>query len=311
MLVVDDQFRKIFIDAERKNELDGLILEWQEEKQSLEQALAQQAQEVQQEQEDVDALERFSVKGMLLGLTGKKEAALKKERLEARDAKVQYEITAEELTAVSQRLEAALTEQQKLGDCHTRFWEMFPPIYTYYRNNGGYDVQLVTDLELQMIAAAKHNKELREALDTGREGRRSIDIVLKTLKEVRASEDDAPAPGSAAVRSQIAAAQQEVMRLRDCLCTFKEELLDLHLPDGMKFDLHEILQLKDDCLTGRSSGTNITDAHNRLAILLHPSVEQLEAILPYLEKTLACSDVRLHQAQLSLAQYVLADMEEK
>ena len=310
MFVVDSCVKQLYWDARHKTDLDAQALELWEMKQALQETLVQRVHETEQEQKDVQALEGRSLKGLLLGLTGKKEEALKKERREAMEAKVNQEIAVAELATVANKLENTLDQMRKLGDCQENFWQAFPPIYAHFRNAGEGDQTYAQELEMQMIVDAKEYKEALEALMAAYDARDSIQKVLKSLNQVRASEEEALAPGSGTVRTKIAQAQEQVNAMRDKLSTFKEELLDLNMPADLRFDLHGFLLLEDDCLIGRSNSTNISDQYNRIMVLLHPAVKQLDAIVPYLEKLRAKNYLQLHQSRLSLAQHVLQEMDE-
>ena len=309
VIEVDVRLKQLYWDCQNVTELEAKILELWEMKQMLRELLTQYAEETKQEQKDVQSLESPSFKGLLLGLTGRKEEILKKERRDVMEARIQQEITAAELAKVANDLENVLDQQRKLGNCQEEFWFQFPTVYAEYRNSGAGDQATAQDLEFQMVAAAKHHKEVEEALLCGRDARRSIDLALKSLNEVRASEEDALATGSGLVRGKIAQAQTQVNQMRDTLSVFKEELLDLHLPAEMRFDLHGFLQLEDDCLTSRAS-TNITEQHRRITMLLHPAILQIDAIIPWLESMQGKSHLRLQQARLSLAQHVLEELDE-
>lgn len=309
MVVVDARLKQLFWDFQNMTELEAKIQELWDTKQMLRELLTQYAEETEQERKNMQSLEGLSLKGLLLGLTGRKEAVLKKERQDVIEAQVQQEITAAELAKVANDLENVLDQQRKLGNCQEEFWSQFPAVYAEYRNAGTGDQATARDLEFQMIAAAKHHKEVEEALKCGREARQSIDLVLKSLNEVRVCEEDAPATGSGLVRGKISQAQSRVNQMRDSLSVFKEELLDLHLPADMRFDLHGFLQLEDDCLTGRTS-TNITEQYRRITMLLHPAIAQMDAIIPWLESMQGKSHLRLQQARLSLAQHVLEELDE-
>jgi len=310
MFVVDSGFKQLYWDARHKTDLDAQALELWEMKQALQETLAQRARETEQEQKDVQALEGRSLKGLLLGLTGKKEDALKKERRDVMEAKINQEIAVAELASVANKLEHTLEQQRKLGDCQEQFWQAFPSVYVQFRNSGEGDQAYAQELEMQMIVDARQHKEALEALMAAYEAKDSIQAVLRSLNAVRASEDEALAPGSETVRGKIVRAQEQVNAMRDKLSTFKEELLDLNMPADLCFDLHGFLLLEDDCLIGRSNNTNISEQYHRIMALLHPAIQQLDAIIPYLEGLRAKNHLLLHQSRLSLAQHVLQEMDE-
>ena len=306
-----ENLKQLYRDALHKTELDAAIMELFEMKRTLQADLAQRAEEAVKEQKDVDQLEGLSIKGLLLGLTGKKEEILKRERQEALEAKVNQEIAVAELASVANKLEHMLDQREKLGNSQELFWEAFPAVYADFQKANPDAFAAAQELEVQMIEAAKQLKELQEAYECGVAGQRSIETALRSLKDVRTSEDEALAPGSAVVRRKIELAQQELHHMKEQLCTFKEEFLDLSMPAELRFDLHEILHLDEHYLTGRSNCTNISDAYNRISVMLHPAIQQLEAILPYLDDELGKAKLYLYQARLNLAAYVLEEFDKK
>ena len=78
MVVVDARLKQLFWDFQNMTELEAKIQELWDTKQMLRELLTQHAEETEQERKNMQSLEGLSLKGLLLGLTGRKEAVLKK-----------------------------------------------------------------------------------------------------------------------------------------------------------------------------------------------------------------------------------------
>lgn len=98
-------------------ELEERLLELGAEKKLLEKQVFDLKIAVNNEQVDVENLEGFSVKGLLLQLTGKKEERLEEERREARSAKAEFDYAAARLANVNLQLEGIPAELEQFAGC--------------------------------------------------------------------------------------------------------------------------------------------------------------------------------------------------
>lgn len=103
--------------VQEKTELEEQILELEQLRKQLRKDVFDLRISANNEQYEAEQLEGFSVKGLLLQLSGKKEERLEKERREARNAKTKYEFAAARLASIEQQLEEIPLRLQELGDC--------------------------------------------------------------------------------------------------------------------------------------------------------------------------------------------------
>lgn len=101
----------------RKAELLQQLLDLEAEKKQLSKDVFDLRIAANNEQVDVQSLEGFSFKGLILSLQGKKEERLEQERREARHAKSQYDLASARLASIEQQLADIPTLLETLGDC--------------------------------------------------------------------------------------------------------------------------------------------------------------------------------------------------
>lgn len=109
--------------VQRKAELEQQLLDLEAEKKKLGKEVFDLRIVANNEQVDVANLEGFSVKGLILGLTGKKEERLEQERREARHAKYQYDLATARLAGIERQLEDIPAELENLGSCEEELLE--------------------------------------------------------------------------------------------------------------------------------------------------------------------------------------------
>lgn len=103
--------------VQEKTELEEQILELEQLRKQLRKDVFDLRISANNEQYEAEQLEGFSVKGLLLQLSGKKEERLEKERREARNAKTKYEFATARLASIEQQLAEIPVRLQELGDC--------------------------------------------------------------------------------------------------------------------------------------------------------------------------------------------------
>lgn len=103
--------------VQEKTELEEQILELEQLRKQLRKDVFDLRISANNEQYEAEQLEGFSVKGLLLQLSGKKEERLEKERREARNAKTKYELATARLASIEQQFAESLIRLQELGDC--------------------------------------------------------------------------------------------------------------------------------------------------------------------------------------------------
>lgn len=101
----------------RRRALIDSLLQKKDEREALEKSLFALYITANNEQFDVEQLNRFSLKNLYYGMTGKKETLLAKETSEARAAKAEYENTKFQTDQLQRQIEAKQRELDALAGC--------------------------------------------------------------------------------------------------------------------------------------------------------------------------------------------------
>lgn len=101
----------------RRSALIESILQKKEEREALEKSLFTLYITANNEQFDVEQLNRFSLKNLYYGMTGKKDELLAKEASEARAAKAEYENTKFQTEQLQRQIESEQRELDALAGC--------------------------------------------------------------------------------------------------------------------------------------------------------------------------------------------------
>lgn len=101
----------------QKAALEEQQMELLQERKTLKKEVFDRKITAHNEQADVEAMEGFSVKGLLLQITGKREELLEEERREARTAKAQYELADARLEHVNAQLAQIAQALSDLDGC--------------------------------------------------------------------------------------------------------------------------------------------------------------------------------------------------
>ena len=107
----------------RRLELKEKIIELESKLPDMDKELFALYIEAHNEQADYENLNSFSLKNWFLGLTGKKEALLDKERREAQAAKLKHDTAKRQMDWTRQQLEDSRAELQGLLGCTAQYWQ--------------------------------------------------------------------------------------------------------------------------------------------------------------------------------------------
>ena len=105
----------------RKAYLESLRTELTKQQRELSEKTLTLKAAMDNEQEDVDALQKPGVKSLFYGLTGKKQQKLGQEEKEAFAARLNYESALREQTALEQRSNEIDAELASLGTCSEEY----------------------------------------------------------------------------------------------------------------------------------------------------------------------------------------------
>ena len=182
------------------------------------------------EQEDVDKLETGSIRNLVLGLLGKKEEMLEKERAELAAAILKYDLAKRELEAVKELEFARLTELNRCGRAEEEYEKLLAEKTDYIGSKDDPDAEEIDWLRQRIAKLEAACAELNEAV---RAGKRAEALAASALRELDFakmwSTVDMFGGGlisDAMKYDQIDAARRYIEKLQAQLRVFSAELAD-------------------------------------------------------------------------------------
>ena len=219
------------------------------------------------EQADVDNLQGPSLKGFLLGITGKKQELLEKEQAEAHNAQQNYELAVTRQDSVRHKLEKYGEELAVLGHCEENLGKMiaFPEDASFETliqcSAKLFEIQdLMTTLMTELVNVSK--------LGAFRSGTASSSALAGTDDRLMSAERRA---------------QTLVTLLKGELKDFSEHLA----PFGMFIDISDTENIEDNYLTDLYTNALITARVEKVTVALRQLRFRLDALKPTLENTTA------------------------
>lgn len=196
------------------------------------------------EQEDVDKLETGSIRNLVLGLLGKKEEMLERERAELAAAILKYDLAKRELAAVKELEFARLAELNRCGRAEEEYEKLIAEKTDRIGNMGGPDAEEIDWLRQRIAKLEATCSELTEAVCAGKRAEALAASALRELDFAKTwSTIDMFGGGlisDAMKYDQMDAARQYIEKLQAQLRVFSAELADAAMvtqgnvmPDGL------------------------------------------------------------------------------
>lgn len=221
----------------RKAELLELAAKLTARQPALEQEVKKLGILAHNEQADVDNLESSGLKGLLLGILGKKQETLEREQQEARAANQQYTNAKAQLDKLTADLSGISQELNELGNCEENFRKEMP-----------------APISGTVLTAENELAQITVSLDTLASVKLQIDALMKDLTKLLDTSASRPSPSSGAalfladiddqLRSIGSQVTQSIRQLKVDISTLAANAATL----GIDMDISEITSVADDYL---------------------------------------------------------------
>lgn len=211
MSVYPDRIEQLDRKVSRKAELCGQLAEMSARKEALEKEVFSLRINAHNEQADVDNLEGFSVKNLLMNLTGKKKEIFAKETREAKEAKSQYDNALFQMEQLTRLYTLAQEEFDSLRGCEMEYWNVLLTAYATGEDRR-FILNALTD-RLQVMVA-----QLEETAILIRETAEKAQNVLENLRNLR--DGNASLNGTArdlTLRGYLLGGQGKLNRFREII----------------------------------------------------------------------------------------------
>ncbi|WP_113926615.1 hypothetical protein [Bacillus sp. P14.5] len=225
--------------------------------------------ELQKENQDVEKLEGWTITGLLLTMTGKKEDRLQKEKEEAVKVKLQvdeWELTLQELLQEEREVSSKLTE---LGSPHTRYELLLETKEKMIHDSSSPLSQLLFNLAEQSAEYKAQLKEVKEAEDAAALALLKLDSASDSLESAgNWGMVDMVGGGlisSAAKRSRMDEAQRSLHEAQRYLKKLEKELADLNMESTQTLQVSGFLNMTDLFFDNFFSDMMVQDKISRTA----------------------------------------------
>lgn len=208
-------------------QLDDLYRQQAERREKLDEA----AQNLRNEEKDVEDLEHLSFKALWTALTGDKEERLSRERREALAAKCKYDQAAEDLRYLEEKLTALIGERNRLQQIPHTLERLWSEKADLLKARGGAVGEELTALDRERAELDGQEKELREAISAGEYARRLLEAVQTDLDSAASWGTWDMLGGGTLVtmakHQRLDSAQTNISAAQRALSAFRTELADV------------------------------------------------------------------------------------
>ncbi len=195
---------------------------------------------MEEEQEDVERLEKQSIAHLFYSVLGKLGDQVDKEQKEALAAKLKYEQSVGELEQLNGRIEVLEEEFRQYKDCQRVYDSLYEKKKEHMLTSNSQTAEELMLLQERIRVSDNNRKEIEEAINAGQEVLRHIEQALKSL-------DSAEGWGTWDLlggglisdmmkHSHIDDAKEEADLIQRKLSQFRTELADVRIQNEIHFE---------------------------------------------------------------------------
>ena len=262
-------------------QLSDLLLQQAE----LEQRVTELGKVKQEEQEDVDRLQKGSLAVFFYKATGKIDEKLSKEQAEAYAAAVKYAAAERELEGVNYDIAECRRRLSELQWIEREYQRMIEEKAKQIKAENGPVVEQILQLERQIFFLQNQKKEIDEAINAGQAAR---SISQKILGDLQSAKDwgtwDMIGGGlitDMMKYDKLNSAQSNVQDLQTALRNFRTELADVK--EGISADIHleigDFLHFADYFFDGLFTDWMVYDRISESKTRAENTCRQIETVL--------------------------------
>lgn len=288
----NEELRELQIQVAKKNRLETVLKELRKQQSDLKDRVDELTRQKEKEQMDVTRLEGRSLANFFYQVVGKLDDRLTKERQEAYEAAVKYDVAYRELQAVEAQLRMNEMEYDRVRRSNERYQEVLKEKQEAVKMSGVPEAAEILRLEAQITSLEVQMKELEEAVSAGGFAEQIAEGILDSLSSAEGwGTWDLLGGGilaDAVKHSHLDEAQSQVERLQEALRRFKTELADVEIVADMQVNINGFLRFADYFFDGLFADwtvmNRISDAQEQVEMVK----DQIRAMLGKLN-TESCS----------------------
>lgn len=181
----DEELQRLQQEMMEKERADAKLADLYNQQNELEKKAADLKKIMEDEQEDVDRLNRKSLTAFLYRASGKMGEKLSKEEEEAFAAAVKYDAAAKELQAVEEDIAYYEKQASGLPDCKIQYERMLEAKKEEIKESGNIEAGKILEMERQIAAIENRRKEVKEAISAGERARSIAEETLEGLQSAK------------------------------------------------------------------------------------------------------------------------------
>ena len=265
-------------------QLSDLLLQQAE----LEQKVTELGKVKQEEQEDVDRLQKGSLAVFFYKATGKIDEKLSKEQAEAYAAAVKYAAAERELEGVNYDIAECRRRLSELQWIEREYQRMIEEKAKQIKAENRPVVEQILQLERQIFFLQNHKKEIDEAINAGQAAR---SISQKILGDLQSAKDwgtwDLIGGGTLTdvfKYEKLNSAQSNILDLQNALRGFRTELADVKesIQADFQLDLGDFLHFADYFFDGLFTDWMVYNRISESKTRAENTCRQIETVLEQL-----------------------------
>lgn len=286
----DEELQRLQQEMMEKERADAKLADLYIQQNELEKKAADLKKIMEDEQEDVDRLNRKSLTAFLYRASGKMEEKLSKEEEEALAAVVKYDSAEKELQAVEEDIAYYEKQASGLPDCKLQYERMLEAKKEEIKESGNIEAEKILEMERQIAAIENRRKEVREAINAGE---RAHSIAEETLDGLKSAKNwgmvDLIGGGimSDVIKyDKLKSVKDRTSALQMALRTFRTELADVssRIEGPLQVEVGEFLHFADYFFDGIFTDWMVYDKIKVSQERAEQTYSQIQGILEQLRK---------------------------
>lgn len=307
----DEELQRLQQEMMEKERADAKLADLYIQQNELEKKAADLKKIMEDEQEDVDRLNRKSLTAFLYRASGKMGEKLSKEEKEAFAAAVKYDAAAKELQAVEEDIAYYEKQASGLPDCKIQYERMLEAKKEEIKESGNIEAGKILEMERQIAAIENRRKEVKEAISAGERAR---SIAEETLEGLQSAKNwgmvDLIGGGimSDVIKyDKLKSVKDRTSALQMALRTFRTELSDVssRIEGSLQVEVGEFLHFADYFFDGIFTDWMVYDKIKVSKERAEQTYSQIQGILEQLRKMQEQLHTEEEQKRRELEQIVL------
>lgn len=279
----DEQLKQLQAQMAAKKRLEAILKDLHSQQEELATKVAELESKKLAEQSDVERLEGRSLATFFYQVVGKMDDKLTKEKREAYEASVKYDVAYKELQAVEEDIRFQERELKKVCNSEQQYKAVMKAKTEAVKAADIPTAIEILKLEEHMEQLENRKKEIEEAVLAGQEAARVADSILESLSSAEGwGTWDMFGGGlvaDIAKHGHLDEAQSKVEELQEALRHFKTELADIEIQADMQVAIDGFLRFADYFFDGLFADWAVMDSIHESQTQVQKTRGQIQEVL--------------------------------